>query len=84
MSTCRGCGAEIEWVKTLSGRDMPVNLDYIEIDPAGIPHETVVTDAGQVIKGSRLFEEGSLFQTDNKVRGRIPHWATCPKQKMFR
>jgi len=75
---------DIDWIKTPGGKNMPVNPDYIEIDPAGHPHEAVVTDDGRVIKGSRLFEGDTLFPTQGKIRGRIAHWATCPKQKVFR
>lgn len=84
MAICNGCGAEIDWIKTPNGRNMPVNLDYIEIDPTGHPHEVVVTDEGRVFKGSRLFEDNTLFPTQGKIRGRMPHWATCPKTMMFR
>lgn len=84
MAICKGCGQQIDWVKTTGGRSMPVDPEYIEIDPAGIPHDTIVTDAGEVMKGFRITEEGSLFQTENKIRGRMPHWATCLKSGSFR
>lgn len=84
MAICKGCGAEIEWVKTTGGQLMPVNIEYIEIDPKGAQHDTIVTDEGSVVKGFRVNENDSLFQTEGKVRGRIPHWATCPKAGNFR
>ena len=84
MAKCKTCGAEIEWVKTPSGRNMPVNLDYTELDPAGHPHDAVVTDEGRVVKGSRLSEDSTLFPTSGKVRGRMPHWATCSDPERHR
>ena len=41
MSTCKSCGAEIIWIKTLGGNAMPCNLDK----------KTVVTEGGQVVTG---------------------------------
>lgn len=84
MAKCKGCGQQIEWIKTTEGRSMPVNPDYIEIDPAGIHHDAIVTDEGKVVKGCRVNETDSLFQTEGKVRGRVPHWATCPQASRFK
>jgi len=41
MATCKGCGVEIEWVFTESGKKMPVNK----------PMLTVVTRDGKVVQG---------------------------------
>lgn len=84
MAICESCGTEIKWVKTPNGRSIPVNLEYIEVDPKGIQHNTIVTDAGRVVRGSQVHDDRTLFQTEGKVRGRVPHWATCPKQTRFR
>ena len=84
MAKCKGCGAEIEWVKTSNNRSMPVNPEYIEVDPSGIPHDVIVTDDGQVVRGCQVHDDRTLFQTAGKVRGRVPHWGTCPKQGQFR
>lgn len=40
---CRGCGQEIDWIKTKRGSSMPV-------DP---PLVTVVTLEGEVVRGHR-------------------------------
>lgn len=84
MAICRGCGAEVEWIKTPSGRNMPVDMEYIELDPAGIPHDTVITDDGRVVKGFKIVDNSGLFPIEGTIRGRMPHWATCPKQTQFR
>lgn len=54
-TNCRGCGQPMVWIKSPKGRPIPC-------DPAVI---TVVTDAGEVVKG------------------RVSHFATCPKAKDF-
>lgn len=30
MSTCRGCGAEITWTRTMTGRRMPIDPEPVE------------------------------------------------------
>ena len=67
VSTCRGCGAEIEWVKTPAGRNMPVDPGRVEIlqglhvdgqgkrgERRSLPQVTVVTDDGRVVTGVRV------------------------------
>lgn len=39
---CRGCGAEIEWVKTAAGKSMPC-------DPQLVPYWERVGAAGKVV-----------------------------------
>lgn len=80
MPKCRGCGADIEWVQTASGRTMPVNPEYIDVIP-GVGDTTVVTDDGHIVRGYQRKEPG-LF--DEPVRGRVSHFATCPKAGNFR
>ena len=29
MSLCRGCGSQIEWIKTTAGRNMPVDPEPV-------------------------------------------------------
>ncbi|WP_046180362.1 hypothetical protein [Domibacillus tundrae] len=41
MSKCRGCGAEIQWIKTDSGKAMPADMQK----------QTIITASGQVVNG---------------------------------
>ena len=41
MSKCKGCGAEIVWIKTKAGKNMPCDEKKI----------TIVTDSGETITG---------------------------------
>ncbi len=85
MDKCSGCGAAISWIKTPKGNSIPVNPDYIEIDPDGIKHEAIVTDDGRVVKGSRTAAtQDTLFPSNTTIRGRIPHFATCPQSARFK
>ena len=75
MSTCRGCGARIEWIKTRSGKMMPVDPEPVFVTEGGTMK--FVTDEGDVISG-QVTEE----TTDTVAY--VPHWATCPEANSFR
>lgn len=83
MAICKGCGAEIAWLKTTAGISTPVNPGYVEIDLSGPKVITIVTDNGKVESGSQV-DKYSLFPVENTVRGRVSHFATCPKASEFR
>ena len=77
--TCRGCGAEILWVKTAGGKSMPC-------DPGLTPYweqpraaGKVVTPNGEVI--SCVFE-GEPAKTTGL--GYVSHFSTCPEADKFR
>ena len=76
---CQGCGAQIIWIKTKSGKSMPVNATvrkYWQKDKAA---GKVVTADGEVL--SCEFE--GVPGTETGV-GYISHFATCPKAGKFR
>lgn len=56
MSQCRGCGAEIVFVRSKANKQIPCDPKELQ----------VVTADGAVIKG------------------RVSHFATCPKASSFR
>ena len=77
-SVCRGCGAEIKWIKMKSGKMMPV-------DPEPIPYKTelhspkkrtLVTEDGRVVSGFLDLESDKI--------GYVSHFATCPSAGRFR
>ena len=41
MSKCKGCGAEIVWIKTTAGKAMPCDLNKM----------TIVTESGETVTG---------------------------------
>jgi len=70
MSTCRGCGAEIIWLKTKTGKNMCCDPElHFGVDRPG----TIVTEDGDVIKGA---EDGQ--------DGYTPHWSTCSQAGKFK
>lgn len=76
MSTCRSCGQQIDWVKTVHGKNMPVDGDYIPYDDADIG-TVIITDGGNVYKVA----EGRSYPT---VEGRVSHFSTCPQAEEWR
>lgn len=75
MSRCKGCGAEIDWVRMKSGKSMPVDPEPVFVEEGG--NQVFITDEGDTITGTA---------TESK-RGEVafvPHWATCPAYKQFK
>lgn len=70
MSLCKGCGAEIVWLKTRSGKNIPVDVPEMKIVNGiiqnEIKHEAVTT----------AVEFDPSYMTS--------HFATCPKADRFR
>lgn len=77
---CRGCDAEIGFIKTVAGRTMPVNAKSVRF-VKGSGTETFVLPNGEVVRGTSL-QEG---QADpNEMIGYTSHFATCPASDSFR
>ena len=78
MSKCKSCGTEIKWIKTISGRNMPVDAEAISFVQGG--EELFVTEGGSVIHGTRVTGDPPL----NVRTGYISHFATCPHASQHR
>ena len=50
MSICKGCGAQIKWIRTIGGKKMPVDPETVFVT-AREGSERFVTDEGAVISG---------------------------------
>ncbi len=70
MSECKGCGAEIKWIRTSKGKSMPVDPELID----GNDSSTLVTESGQVFSN----QDGT-----SGITGYRPHWASCPVAHKF-
>lgn len=79
MAKCRGCGAEIIWIKTPAGKSMPCDSEPVPYWQKAGASGKVVTPNGEVI--SCEFS-GELSRATG--RGYIPHWSTCPAAGSFK
>ena len=75
MSICKGCGAEIDWVRMKSGKAMPIDPEPVFVAEGG--NQVFITDEGDTITGT-----ASEINTGTVVF--VPHWATCPAYKSFK
>ena len=75
MSICKGCGAEIDWVRMKSGKMMPIDPEPVFVAEGG--KQVFITDEGDTITGS-------VSASDTGGVAFVPHWATCPASKGFK
>lgn len=76
---CRGCGAQIVWIRTKKGKSMPCNaviLTYKKV-PGG--SERIVTPDGEVVSGIT-----GVPANEADGNGYTSHFATCRKASNFR
>jgi hypothetical protein len=81
---CRGCGAEISWIKMpISGKAMPVDPEPVKV-AYGEGSDTFVMGDGMMIVGKKL-EDMEYRRGDEMVlEAYISHFATCPAAGKFR
>lgn len=79
MSRCRSCGAEIRWIKTFSGKQMPVDAEPVRFFPDGEGRDMFVMKHGAVVSGTR-----AGIDDDHTYVGFISHFATCPNADKHR
>lgn len=80
MSTCKGCGAPIDWITTTEGKYMPVDPEpVLIIEGDGL--DRFVTDEGAVLLGRRARPEEEKPGLEVAF---VPHWKTCPEAARFR
>ena len=80
MAKCKGCGAEIRFIKLKSGKVMPCNMSPVFIeDKSG--DKIIVTTDGRVSNGRQ-----EIIKSTNSliVKGYVSHFATCPMAGAFR
>lgn len=79
LAKCKGCGRDIFWVRTPSGKAMPcdpVPVKYWPEDKA--PGKVVLVNTGELV--SCKFEGPEATAR----LGCTPHWATCPEAGKFK
>lgn len=80
MSICKGCGARIDWIRTRTGKTMPVDEEPIMVIE-GEGRDLFVTDEGDTITGRRATPQEERRELPVAF---VPHWATCPAAGQFR
>lgn len=70
---CRGCGKQILWIRTVAGKNMPVDPEVIIFKNRGSGSERIVLDSGEVVSAARCSADE---QPDGY--GHISHFASCP------
>ena len=79
VARCRGCGAEIIWIRTPGGKSIPCDPTPVIYWERAKAKGKVVTPNGEVIscefEGDRPFATGA---------GYISHWSTCPEANQFK
>ena len=81
---CRGCGAEVIWIRTAaSRRKTPVDAEpvWILIEAGGKPYFR--TD-GSIITGRRIGDAWDDDPDANVVEAYESHFASCPVGGQFR
>lgn len=76
---CRGCGAEIGFIRTAGGKTIPVNPEEVAYKQKAGGSLKIVTPNGEVLSAERP----SNPQKATGI-GYISHFATCPASDSFR
>lgn len=87
-SRCRSCGADIDWVRTRSGKAMPCDPTPIAIIPVSpglkLRAHTVIAgidDAGNMVRG---IEASEGTPPTVIVHVRVSHFSSCPEAEQHR
>lgn len=79
MARCKGCGAEILWIKTAGGKSIPCDPALVRYKEAPGAKGKIVTAGGTVVSA-----ELNVPADEATGIGHISHWATCPVANKFR
>jgi hypothetical protein len=81
MGKCRSCGAEIGWIRTKAGKNMPVDakpIPFVE----WLEGDTLVTEEGETF---RAYPSVALPADAKDVKFAYrSHFATCPQADKWR
>lgn len=75
---CAGCGAQIIWIKTKAGKNMPCNTLLVDYKADG-GKDKIVLQSGEVVSGTIVSS-----QDNPDDFGYTSHFATCSNAKNFR
>lgn len=81
FGTCVYCGKQIMWIRTKTGKNMPVNTEMISYrrpEAGKKATEKIVTEAGEVVSADRVDSNQA------EGTGYISHFATCKRRERRR
>ena len=81
MVRCRGCGAEIIWLRTPAGKPIPCDPEAVWFVVEAGGKDRIVTVTGTVYAGRILSGQD---EAGYATTGYQSHFATCPKAGRFR
>ena len=79
MGRCKGCGREIIWIMTPSGKCMPCDPEQVPYWKDSKAKGKIVTRSGDVVSCAIESVSGCEMSF-----GYIPHWSTCPVAWQFK
>ena len=81
---CRGCGAEVIWVKTILNRKkMPIDAEPVWVLPGSSGHTFILED-GRCVIGRKVGDAWDDDPDANVIEAHESHFATCPVGGQFR
>ena len=84
ISRCRGCGAEVIWIRTTANRrKTPADPEPVSILP-GAGGDTFIRRDGSIIIGRKIGDAWDDDPDANVVEAFESHFATCPVGGQFR
>lgn len=78
ITKCRSCGANIIWIRTKAGKNMPVDAPILSYRKNPQGKENIVTQSGEVVRGD------IVKTSEAEGVGYISHFATCPFARTHR
>ena len=79
MAKCKGCGAEIIWIKSAGGKSIPCDPEQVVYWEKAKAKGKVVTPNGEVLSCEFSGERDQATGI-----GYVSHWSTCPKAEQFK
>ena len=80
---CKSCGADIVWITTTKGKQMPCDAAAVKYQNNDRGKDVIVLENGEVIKAS-VVKTGGLVEPLVDGTGYTSHFATCPYAKYHR
>jgi len=86
---CQGCGAPIRFLRTPTGKSMPVDPLFLsewvtDVAPVDQPPRRITLMSGDGARVESGYLTTVINPTARAIQGYQPHWASCPRAEEFR